>query len=212
MKICIFCSANQQIDPDFFRMTEELGQWAAREGHTIVYGGVNQGLMECIGKAAHEAGGRTIGVIPRIVEKSGRISDYVDIEMLCDNLSDRKQMMEDQSDVFVALPGGIGTIDELFTIAAAHTIGYHNKLVILYNMKGFWDSLIAMLDDLQQKGMVRGNWRDYIAVANNLEELSRKTRLTSLSAELKLHSQQPPSVRARQDLCRSSHKGAECRG
>jgi uncharacterized protein (TIGR00730 family) len=112
-------------------------------------------------------------VIPRIVEKSGRISDYVDIEMLCDNLSDRKQMMEDQSDVFVALPGGIGTIDELFTIAAAHTIGYHNKLVILYNMKGFWDSLIAMLDDLQQKGMVRGNWHDYIAVANNLEELSR---------------------------------------
>jgi uncharacterized protein (TIGR00730 family) len=193
-------------------MTEELGQWATREGHTIVFGGVNQGLMECVGKAAHEAGGRTIGVIPRIVEKSGRISDYVDIEMLCDNLSDRKQMMEDQSDVFVALPGGIGTIDELFTIAAAHTIGYHNKLVILYNMKGFWDSLIAMLDDLQQKGMVRGNWRDYIAVANNLEELSRKTRLTSLSAELKLHSQQPPSVRARQDLCRSSHKGAEYRG
>ena len=173
MKICIFCSANQQIDPDFFRMTEELGQWATREGHTIVYGGVNQGLMECVGKAAHEAGGRTIGVIPRIVEKSGRISDYVDIEMLCDNLSDRKQMMEDQSDVFVALPGGIGTIDELFTIAAAHTTGYHDKLVILYNMKGFWDSLIAMLDDLQQKGMVRGNWHDYIAVANNLEELAR---------------------------------------
>ena len=173
MKICIFCSANQQIDPDFFRMTEELGLWATREGHTIVFGGVNQGLMECVGKAAHEAGGRTIGVIPRIVEKSGRISDYVDIEMLCDNLSDRKQMMEDQSDVFVALPGGIGTIDELFTIAAAHTIGYHNKLVILYNMKGFWDSLIAMLDDLQQKGMVRGNWHDYIAVANNLEELAR---------------------------------------
>ena len=102
MKICIFCSANQQIDPDFFRMTEELGLWATREGHTIVFGGVNQGLMECVGKAAHEAGGRTIGVIPRIVEKSGRISDYVDIEMLCDNLSDRKQMMEDQSDVFVA--------------------------------------------------------------------------------------------------------------
>jgi len=173
MKICIFCSANQLIDPDFFRMTEELGQWATREGHTIVYGGVNQGLMECVGKAAHEAGGRTIGVIPRIVEKSGRISDYVDIEMLCDNLSDRKQMMEDQSDVFVALPGGIGTIDELFTIAAAHTIGYHDKLVILYNMKGFWDSLIAMLDDLQQKRMVRGNWHDYIAVANNLEELAR---------------------------------------
>ena len=61
MKICIFCSANQQIDPDFFSMTEELGLWAAKNGHSIVYGGVNQGLMECLGKAVHEASGLTIG-------------------------------------------------------------------------------------------------------------------------------------------------------
>ena len=171
MKIGIFCSANEQLDPDFFTMTEELGRWLATEGHTLVYGGVNSGLMECVARAVHEVGGRTVGVLPQIVVKSGRLSDYVDTEVLCDNLSDRKQMMEDQSDVFVALPGGIGTIDELFTIAAAHTIGYHNKLVILYNMKGFWDSLIAMLDDLQQKGMVRGNWRDYITVADSLDDI-----------------------------------------
>ena len=123
MKICVFCSANQQIDSDFFALTAELGQWAAQEGHTLVYGGVNCGLMECVGKAMHDAGGRTIGVIPRIVEKSGRISDYVDVEMLCDNLSDRKQMMLDQSDVFIALPGGIGTLDEVFTIAASAISG-----------------------------------------------------------------------------------------
>lgn len=172
MKICVFCSANQQLDPAFFVATEELGRWLAQQGHTLVYGGVNQGLMECVAKAAHEAGGQTIGVIPQIVEKSGRISQYVDVEMLCDNLSDRKQLMADQSDVFVALPGGIGTLDEVFTIAASHTIGYHRKQVILYNVKGFWDSLLAMLDDLQQRGMVRGQWRDYISVANSLEELA----------------------------------------
>lgn len=172
MKICVFCSANQQLDPAFFMATEELGRWLAQQGHTLVYGGVNQGLMECVAKAAHEAGGQTIGVIPQIVEKSGRISQYVDVEMLCDNLSDRKQLMADQSDVFIALPGGIGTLDEVFTIAASHTIGYHRKQVILYNVKGFWDSLLAMLDDLQQRGMVRGQWRDYISVANNLEELA----------------------------------------
>lgn len=172
MKICVFCSANQQLDPAFFVATEELGRWLAQQGHTLVYGGVNQGLMECVAKAAHEAGGQTIGVIPQIVEKSGRISQYVDVEMLCDNLSDRKQLMADQSDVFIALPGGIGTLDEVFTIAASHTIGYHRKQVILYNVKGFWDSLLAMLDDLQQRGMVRGQWRDYISVANNLEELA----------------------------------------
>jgi len=171
MKICVFCSANQQIDSDFFALTEELGRWIASEGHSLVYGGVNQGLMECVAKAAHESGGQAIGVIPQIVEKSGRISQYVDVEMLCDNLSDRKQLMEDQSDVFIALPGGIGTIDEVFTIAAAHTIGYHHKRVVLYNMKGFWNDLLTLLDNLQQRGMVRGNWRDYIAVANNLDEI-----------------------------------------
>ena len=172
MRICVFCSANQQLDPDFFAMTEELGRWLATAGHTLVYGGVNSGLMECVARAVKQAGGRTVGVIPKIVEKGGRISDYVDVEIMCDNLSDRKQLMEDRSDVFIALPGGIGTIDEVFTIAAAHTIGYHDKRVILYNMKGFWDDLTAMLDRLQQRDMVRGEWRDYIAVANSREEIS----------------------------------------
>ena len=171
MKICIFCSANEQIDPDFFRETEKLGTWAAKNGHSIVFGGVNCGLMECVAKAAHEAGGQTIGVIPQIIEKNGRISEYVDVEMLCDNLSDRKQMMLDASDVFIALPGGIGTLDEVFTIAASATIGYHQKRVILYNMKGFWDKLIAMLDELQAKGLTRRPWRTYIEVANNLDEI-----------------------------------------
>ena len=171
MKICIFCSANDQIDPEFFQLTEELGKWAASEGHTIVYGGVSCGLMECVSKATHEAGGRTIGVIPRIIEQGGRMSQYVDIDIPCDNLSDRKQLMEDQSDVFIALPGGLGTLDEVFTIAASATIGYHQKRVILYNMKGFWDKLIAMLDELQAKGLTRRPWRTYLEVANNLDEI-----------------------------------------
>ena len=179
MKICVFCSANAAIDSDFFAKTEELGRWMAEKGHTLVYGGVNQGLMECIAKAFHETrvsthcpDSRAIGVIPQIVEKSGRISEYVDVELLCDNLSDRKQLMLDQSDVFIALPGGIGTIDEVFTIAASATIGYHQKRVILYNMKGFWDALIQMMDDLQARGVIRGDWREYISVASTLEELS----------------------------------------
>ena len=173
MKICVFCSANQQIDPEFFTMTEELGAWAAKNGHSIVYGGVNQGLMECLGKATKEVGGRTIGIIPMIVEKSGRMSDYVDIEIPCDNLTDRKQLMMDQSDVFIALPGGIGTMDEVFTVAASATIGYHDKPIILYNMKGFWNPLIDFLDDLKAKGMIRGNWRDIIKTADSIEEISQ---------------------------------------
>ena len=162
-------------------MTEELGLWLGKEGHTLVYGGVNCGLMECVARAVKEGGGMTVGVVPQIVEKSGQRSDCVDVAVLCDNLSDRKQLMCDKSDVLIALPGGIGTIDEVFTVAAAHTIGYHDKQVILYNMKGFWDGMTALLDQLQQRGMVRGQWRDYIAVAASLEEI--KALVAGVKAE-----------------------------
>jgi uncharacterized protein (TIGR00730 family) len=171
MNIGVFCSANNQIDAAFFQQTEELGRWAAKNGHVIVFGGVNQGLMECLAKAVKEAGGETLGVVPSIVEETGRTSQYNDRVLTCNNLSERKQLMLDESDVFIALPGGVGTLDEVFTVAASYTIGYHHKRVILYNMKGFWDSTIRMLDDLQQRGMVRGQWRDYICVANNLDEM-----------------------------------------
>ena len=173
MKICIFCSANKDIDPDFFTLTEELGRWAAKHHHSIIFGGVNQGLMECVAKGAHEAGGQTIGIIPRVVEQSGRISDFVDVEILCDNLNDRKQLMEDKADVFIALPGGIGTLDEIFTVVASATIGYHDKKVILYNMKGCWDSLIALLDDLQAHGFTRKKWEDRIWIVHSLEEIDQ---------------------------------------
>ena len=99
------------------------------------------------------------------------MSDFVDVNIACDNLSDRKDLMLLQSDVLIALPGGIGTLDEIFSVAAAHTIGYHNKRVIIYNMKGFWDSTIRMLDDLQSQGLIRGSWRNYIQIANSMEQI-----------------------------------------
>jgi hypothetical protein len=173
MKIGIFCSANNQINASYFHQTEELGKWIARNGHVVVFGGVNQGLMECIAKAVKEADGKTIGVVPSIVEETGRTSQYNDHVLTCNNLSERKQLMLDESDVFIALPGGVGTLDEVFTVAASYTIGYHHKQVILYNMKGFWNSTIQMLDDMQQRGMVRGQWHDYILVANSLDEIEQ---------------------------------------
>ena len=171
MKIGVFCSANNHIDKEFFTMTDALGRWIGREGHTLVYGGCNLGLMECVARAVHEEGGRVIGVIPRLLEQGGRLSEYIDIQMPCDNLSDRKELMLAQSDVFIALPGGIGTLDEVFTVAASATLAYHNKRVILYNIKGFWAPLIALLDDLQARGMTRGDYHKQVTVAGSLEEI-----------------------------------------
>lgn len=137
------------------------------------------GLMECIAKAAHEAGGRTIGVVPTIIEKGGRMSEYVDIHIPCDNLDDRKALMVAQSDINIALPGGVGTLDEIFTVCAAASIGYHQKKVILYNMKGFWNSLLQMLDDLEQKGVIRDGFRSQLLVANSLEEVVEELGIRS---------------------------------
>ena len=173
MKIAVYCSANSQLDPDFYRMAAELGEWMAREGHVLVFGGTDLGLMEAVAKAAHDGGGRVVGVVPSKVEERGHTSLWLDVHIPCDNLSDRKQLMEAQSDVFVALPGGVGTLDEVFNVVASASIGYHQKRVILYNMKGFWDSLVAMMADLKAKGVIRGDIDHQLLVANSLEELTK---------------------------------------
>ena len=174
MKIAVFCSANNNIVDKYAKEVEALGQWIGTAGHTLVYGGSNTGLMECVARAAHNAGATVIGVVPQILEKGGRVSDYIDVEIPCDNLSDRKDLMLAQADTAVALPGGIGTLDELFSVAASRTIGYHTKKIILYNINGFWDSLVHLLDDLQERGMIRGQYTDGILPVSTLEELQEK--------------------------------------
>lgn len=195
MNIGIFCSANDNLEREYFDRTEEFGHWCAENGHSIVFGGCDMGLMGCVAEAYYQGfkstsrvqegsngsrvqngssgtKGNLIGVVPRIVERGGRMSERLTVHIPCDNLSDRKDLLLAHSDVVVALPGGIGTLDEVFTVAAAHTIGYHQKRIILYNIGGFWNTLIALLDDLQQRGMIRGHWKDYISVANSFEELT----------------------------------------
>lgn len=171
MKIAIFCSANSNIEPVYFGKTQEFGDWIAKNGHSIVFGGCDMGLMECVAKAVSDGGGMTVGVVPSKIEENGHVSQHLSVEIPCDNLSDRKDLMLLKSDIVVALPGGLGTLDEIFTVAAAATIGYHHKKVVLYNINGFWNSLVSLLDDLQGKGMVRGDYRRHILVADTFDEL-----------------------------------------
>lgn len=168
-KVAVFCSANETIKPIFFKASQELGEFMAKNNFALVYGGCNMGLMECIAKAVKENGGHTIGVVPSKIEEWGKISDYVDEQIMVDNLSIRKDVMVEKSDVIVALPGGIGTLDEIFTVAAAATIGYHKKHIILYNIDGCWNKLIALIEQLQADNFIRGNYRQYFTVVNDSE-------------------------------------------
>jgi uncharacterized protein (TIGR00730 family) len=176
MKIGVFCSANNNIDADFFEQTRELGKWCADNGHAVVFCGHDAGLMHAVSIAAKENGGRVIGVVPRKIEEMGRLTPFLDEHIPTQDLTDRKQIMMDISDAFIILPGGIGTLDELFTVCSNVTLGYHHKPIIVYNMKGFWSSLVALLDSLERQGMMRCPWREIIHFADSLEDIQRILR------------------------------------
>ncbi|MBR4846204.1 MAG: TIGR00730 family Rossman fold protein [Bacteroidaceae bacterium] len=170
-KIGIFCSACEQISSRYFECTRELGAWMAAEGKTLVYGGADMGLMECIAHTVKEHGGKVMGVVPTKLEEKGRVSDLLDVTFHTVNLSDRKDVILRESDILVALPGGVGTLDEVFHVVAAATIGYHTKRVVLYNIDGFWDSMLAMLQQMETKGFIRRPLNQFLNVATTLDEL-----------------------------------------
>ena len=171
MNIGIFCSANSQIDPDFFTLTRQLGEWIGTHHHTLVYGGTDLGLMDCVAHAVAENGGRVVGVVPARLLENEHANPIDHERLLCNTLAERKHLMTAHSDVLVALPGGIGTLDEVFTVAGEGTLAYHNKKVILYSMKGFWDELESFFDHLKQQGFIRGQLEQRILFAHNFEEM-----------------------------------------
>ena len=169
--VAVFCAASENIAPGYFEAAASVGRMLGRIGATLVYGGARFGLMEAVAKSAKEFGAHVVGVVPEILEQRGRVSALIDEKIPCRNLSDRKDIMLAKSDALVALPGGVGTLDEIFHVAAAATIGYHNKRVILYNVNGFWNGLAATLDELSEAGFIRAGLENIIVVANSIEEL-----------------------------------------
>jgi uncharacterized protein (TIGR00730 family) len=169
--VAVFCAASENIAPGYFEAAAEVGAMLGRKGATLVYGGARFGLMEATAKAAKAAGAHIVGVVPDILVERGRVSGLIDEQVPCRNLSERKDIMLERSDILVALPGGVGTLDEIFHVLAAATIGYHTKQVVLYNVNGFWDSLLATLEEMLQAGFVRGEFERYLVVANNIAEL-----------------------------------------
>ncbi len=170
-KIAIFCSASEDIAPVYFEKARELGTWMGQNKKTLVYGGANIGLMECTARAVKEHGGTVIGMVPLRLEERGRVSDLLDVTFRTDTLSDRKDLMLNEADVTVALPGGVGTLDEIFHVMAAATLDYHRKKVIFYNIDGFWNPILDFLNELEKRHFAHHPLRNYYAVADDLNEL-----------------------------------------
>lgn len=171
-RIGVFLSANADLPISFQRAAQELGEWIGHTGRTLVYGGSNRGLMDIIGRAVRENGGHTVGVVPQILFDKGWVADVLDETFATHDLTDRKVQLIRQSDVLVALPGGIGTLDELFTAIGIAAIGLEAKPVVLYNVEGCWDSLLRLVGDLAAHNLLRANMQKPFAVANTFEELT----------------------------------------
>lgn len=171
-RIGLFCSAADDIAPVFFEKASELGVWLGEHKKTLIYGGANLGLMECVAQSAKKHGATIMGVVPTKLEERGAVSDLLDITFRTDNLSDRKDVILRESDVMIALPGGVGTLDEVFHVMASASIGYHAKKVIFYNVDGFWNPMFELFRQLKDTRFARRPLENYCQVANDLEELA----------------------------------------
>ena len=181
MRIGVFCSSSNRLAASYYEAASRLGRWIGENGHTLVYGGANCGLMEATAKATHEAGGTIIGVVPQILVDNKRVSQYIDETILTADLNERKEQLISQSDLLIALPGSVGTLDEVFTVMAANTIGIHQKRILFWNVEGFWNGLFAMLDGLEGTGVVNKPMTDIMSKAESFEELVAGIRSADLA-------------------------------
>jgi uncharacterized protein (TIGR00730 family) len=162
--LCVFCGSAPGARPSYSRAAEDMGRELARRRITLVYGGGKLGLMGIVANAALAAGGRVIGVIPRMLIERECAHPGLTQQYVVNTMHERKTLMADLSDAFVGLPGGMGTFDELVEIITWAQLGLHEKPVILANIENYFDPLYAMLDYAVQERFVtpesRARWRN----------------------------------------------------
>ncbi len=159
MRYCVFCGSRSGVRPAYTTAAEELGRLLAQNGIGLVYGGASVGLMGSIANAALDAGGEVIGVIPRdLVRREVAHTALGDLRVV-DTMHQRKALMAELSDGFIALPGGVGTLDETFEIWTWAQLGHHNKPCALLNVDGYFDKLNSFLDLVATEGFLRPEHR-----------------------------------------------------
>lgn len=167
--IGLFCGASKGRDPRHMALATRFGRTLAEAGLKLVYGGGGVGLMGAAAKAAHEAGGAVLGVIPDFLRAKEVVYDDVETVIVSD-LHTRKKIMADASDGFVILPGGVGTLEEVVEILSWGRLGLHQKLTVFLDEDGYWDTFFAMLDHQIATGFTPPAMMDLIGRAGSPEE------------------------------------------
>ncbi len=186
--VCVYCGSRPGNTPEFAAMAQAVGSWIGRHGGQLVYGGGHNGLMGIMADAALAAGARVIGVIPKaLVEKEWAHTGCTELHIV-ENMHERKRIMAEHADAFLALPGGIGTLEEFFEVWTWRQLGYHNKPVGLLNMDGFYDSLLAFLNSAVNTGFMNDWQMELIRTGSDaellLEALVQAAGTTAATARL----------------------------
>lgn len=155
MNICVYCSASTTIDPVFHTVAADLGGQMAARGDTLVYGGGSTGLMGEVARAVHANGGKVHGVIPQALIERELAYQTADELIVTQDMRQRKAEMERRADAFVVLPGGIGTLDELFEILSLRQLKMNLNPLVVLNQNGFYDPLYALLEHMQAAAFLR---------------------------------------------------------
>lgn len=156
--LCVYCGSKPGTDPAFTQAAIQVGTWIGQHAGQLVYGGGRNGLMGIVADATLAAGGRVIGVIPRaLVEKEWAHTGCTELHIV-ETMHERKQMMAEKADAFVALPGGIGTFEEFFEVWTWRQLGYHNKPIGLLNTGDYYKPMLNFLDSVVQKEFM-GEWQ-----------------------------------------------------
>jgi len=145
MKICVYGASSAALDPPFYEAARRLGSLLAGEGHTLIFGAGAKGLMGAVAEGAHKADGKIIGIVPKFFDLPGVLYRECSEIIFTDTMRERKALMDEMSDAFIALPGGIGTYEELFEILTAKQLGLHDRAVLLLNTDGYYDPLEALI-------------------------------------------------------------------
>ena len=169
--LCVYCGSRTGTEPGFITVAQEVGRWIGEHQGQLVYGGGNNGLMGVLADATLGAGGRVVGVIPHtLVEREFAKLDCTELHVV-DNMHERKRMMAERAEAFLALPGGIGTMEEFFEVWTWRQLGYHDKPVGLLNVAGYYDPLLNFLEATVANEFMNDWQMDLVRIGTSVESL-----------------------------------------
>ena len=173
MKICVYGAASPTIDPEYMVLVEQMGKEMVNRGHSLVFGGGGNGLMGAAARGVRSVGGHILGVIPKFFDDENveAICDFCDELIQPNTMRERKQIMEDNADAFIVVPGGIGTFEEFFEILTLKQLCRHNKPIAIYNLKGYYDDINHAMEQAMKKNFIRDNCKELYFTTDNLSEL-----------------------------------------